>query len=81
MDAAKKFQKELNMRAKKSHGKDEGHGGLQLMITDENYICVGDVKIYLSYIQQSGADGGNRQVKLRFLGPKEIPITRHEIEK
>lgn len=53
-----------------------GEGRLILKLNDDNFIQVGETRIYLNYINGTGADGGKREVSLQFVGPKSVPIDR-----
>lgn len=58
----------------------DGEGALHIMITDENYVKIGNVRIYLHYIKNTGSNGGCRQVKLRIIAPLDIRIERRDRE-
>lgn len=51
-------------------------GGLVISITDDNFVKVGDVSIFLEAIKTSGSKGGRKIVTLRFIGPKQTKIIR-----
>jgi len=53
-------------------------GGLVLKLAQDCYITVGEVKIYLDEIDVSGTKGGKKIVGLRFIGPRETIIRRHD---
>lgn len=53
-----------------------GEGRLVLGLHDKNHITIAGVRIYLHAIQR--ASGNNRTVRLQFVGPVNVPITRSD---
>ena len=53
-------------------------GGLVLKLTDDNFIRIGDIELYLRRVEVTGSKGGRPIVSVRIIAPKTIAIQRCE---
>lgn len=54
----------------------EGESCLTLKLSDIESLKIGDTRVHLNYIYQTGVNGGRREVSLTLIGPRDIRITR-----
>lgn len=58
--------------------KKEPKGGLVLSLTNDNFVRIGEIEIYLRKVEVSGTKGGKPIISIRIVAPKSIQIQRCE---